>query len=276
MKVAFICVNYNNSFHTINWVNSLLKYTNDDCLVIVDNSSQQEDLYILVDFIKSINLQLVSKIILVESSLNLGYFGGLNLGLSKLNKTEFDYILVGNNDLVFSENFRFELNKLNININIFVVSPNIINLNGYEQNPHVFKKFNFIKRLYYFFSFQNYFIFNFFVFVAYLKGKYIRKDNFLYKQKSHYIYMGYGACYLLTRNYFKYFNELPNSLFLMGEEALLSNQVFSKNGKILYAPTLIIKHIEHASISKLKSKFLFNRMKFAYIYHKENSKFINY
>jgi len=276
MNVAFICVNYNNSFHTINWVNSLLKHTNDDCLVIVDNNSEQEDIKILNDFIKSINFQLVSKIIIIESSLNLGYFGGLNLGLSKLNTSKFDYIIIGNNDLVFSENFRFELNNININDNTFVVSPNIINLNGYEQNPHVLKKFNFFKRVYYFFSFQNYFIFNIFVFVAYLKGKYTRKVIFSFKHKSQFIYMGYGACYLLTRNYFKYFNELPNSLFLMGEEALLSNQVFSKNGKILYVPTLSIKHIEHASISKLNSRILFNRMKFAYNYHKNNSKFINY
>ena len=49
MKVAFICVNYNNSNYTKEYVNSILKFKNDCSLkiIIVDNSSGKDDIDLL-------------------------------------------------------------------------------------------------------------------------------------------------------------------------------------------------------------------------------------
>ena len=66
--------------------------------------------------------------------------------------------------------------------------------------------------------------------------------------------MGFGACYILTENFFKYFNVLDDRVFLWGEEALLAGQVASVGGKILYDPTIIVQHNESGSVAIIPSK----------------------
>jgi GT2 family glycosyltransferase len=273
MKTAFICVNYNNSKVTIEYILNILniKQSFDVKVIIVDNASNEKDVNDLDKFIHDYKN---NDLVLIKSKRNLGYFKGLNLGLNYLNKVEFDYVVIGNNDLIFEHNFINELRLKNIDNNVFVISPNIIRTDGVHQNPHIANKFNFFQRLYRKLYFSNYYIGN----IMYLFYNSIRsflvKEDRLHNDKEQIILMGYGACYILTKYFFANFNELDAPLFLMGEEGVLANQVTGANGITLYCPNLIVNHHDHTSIGKLPSKRLYDLNRIAYLHFITECKYV--
>jgi GT2 family glycosyltransferase len=258
-KIAFICVNYNNSKITINYIINVFKINNLNSLyfkiLIVDNNSFKEDLNILDNYIKNINS---SNIELIKNNKNLGYFSGLNSGLNKLNGLDFDFVVIGNNDLSF--NFDFIENLLNQTYtnDVMVLAPNIIRKDGIHQNPHFVNKFTKLQNTYRALYYSNYYI----SIVCQSLYNVIRYFNNTTDRKEHdreiKIFMGYGACYVLTRNFFKHFTNLDSPVFLMGEEGVLTNQILGVCGSILYTPRLVVYHLDHSSIGKLNNKKLYN------------------
>ena len=268
MKICFICVNYNNSNYTKEYVNSILKFKNDCSLkiIIVDNSSGKDD----IDLLDKISFQEVQ---IIKSNNNVGYFKGLNIGIDSLKKGEYDYVIIGNNDLTFDSNFIDELSNEKFVSSIFVFAPNIIKPDGSHQNPHIVSKFNFIKRLYRRLYYTNYYISVVLQFFMSLKIRLSKSYDREGSNREQLILMGYGACYILTQNFFKNFKSLDAPNFLMGEEGVLANQIFSKNGQTLYKPNLIVYHHDHSSIGKLPSRKLYAFSKESYEYERQNHKF---
>ena len=251
MKVAFICVNYNNSKYTLDYISSLNKSSIHEFeIIVVDNNSSE------IDLVKLLKSKLNFK--LIKSKTNLGYFKGLNLGLDSIeNKDEYDYTVIGNNDLTFENNFLNKLESLELSDDILAIAPNIITLDGVHQNPHVLKRFSKLVKFFHHAYFSNYFI-----------GQLIFKLSDFYKSKkrirdrkgnntSKEIFMGYGACYILTPAFFKHYNCLDAPVFLMGEEAIFSNQIHKAKGKVYYFPELKLTHKDHASIGRMPSKTLY-------------------
>jgi GT2 family glycosyltransferase len=265
MKIAFICVNYNNSKVTIEYILNVLeiKQNFDVKIIIVDNASHETDILELEKFILDLNN---NDVVLIKSIENLGYFKGLNLGINFVDKVEYDYVVIGNNDLNFNVNFINELTNVKFDSSIFVIAPNIIKPDGSHQNPHILIKFTLIKKLYRRLYYSNYYVSVALQLIMNLKAglskSYDREGN----DKESVILMGYGACYILTRNFFNNFNCLDAPNFLMGEEGVLANQVLSRNGQTLYKPDLIVYHHDHTSIGKLPSRSLFEYNRIAY-YH---------
>ena len=83
------------------------------------------------------------------------------------------------------------------------------------------------------------------------------------------IYMGIGALYILTPNFFKYFDKLSEEVFLYGEEAVLAGQVESVNGNIIYEPKLICYHNESSTTSKINSKEKYELIRKSYKIYKK-------
>ncbi|EFR0625373.1 glycosyltransferase, partial [Escherichia coli] len=76
----FICVNYNNSDYTEALIKSVINQEKDSFVIVVDNCSNEQELKKLNDIESKYN----EKVRLIKSDVNLGYFGGLNLGLKGL------------------------------------------------------------------------------------------------------------------------------------------------------------------------------------------------
>ncbi|WP_310556237.1 glycosyltransferase [Flavobacterium sp.] len=273
MKTAFVCVNYNNSKITQDYIVNVLdiKKNYDVKIIVVDNASEENDvngLSVYINCLKNDN------VILLKSNSNLGYFKGLNLGMNYLEKSEFDYFVIGNNDLIFDENFINNLKSKKIKNEVFVIAPNIIRLDGVHQNPHIVTKFSPIQNLYRKIFFSNYYIGIFVQFVYNkLRTKLVKEDR-VNNDKEQEILMGYGACYILTKSFFNIFNELDAPVFLMGEEGILANQVLSGNGVTLYCPDLIVNHHDHSSIGKVPSKTLYKFSQDSFKYYLKNLKHI--
>ena len=121
-KIGVVIVNYNNYNDTIKYINKyLLKQSLIDLkIVIVDNHSPNESFSQLKQEFSG-----NSKIKLILNDKNSGYSGGNNIGISFLEISGFEYILISNNDIEIDDEFLLnklidEYNKL---ANIAFISP---------------------------------------------------------------------------------------------------------------------------------------------------------
>jgi GT2 family glycosyltransferase len=242
-SVYFIAVNFNNSDFTIDYVDSVKDLTSIEDninVIIVDNNSEESDFNKLEAKLKD-----VESVKLIRSESNLGYFGGLNVGIDSIpdvSEENENLLVIGNNDLLFRKDFLIELSKINYDDNTFVLAPNIITIDGYHQNPQLvtkqseFKKF--ILRLY----FLNYCLARILRYAALAINKIKGRNDNMNSDKKMFIRQGNGACFILTNNFFKFYEKLDDSVFLWGEECLLANQLSSVGGKMLYEPSIIVYH----------------------------------
>jgi GT2 family glycosyltransferase len=104
MRIGFTFANYNNSVLSIQAAQSIAAGCGGyHCeVVIVDNASIDREKRILSE-----RNALPAQCRVVWNQENVGYFGGLNIGLAELRKggSRFDAIVIGNNDLVFEPEF---------------------------------------------------------------------------------------------------------------------------------------------------------------------------
>jgi len=269
-NIFFICVNYNNSNYTINYIDNVLSLKSlpkDAKIIVVDNNSEKED-------IKKIKNHISNKpdIKLIQNNKNLGYFGGLNEGLKVIKNKNKDFVIIGNNDIKFESNFIEELLKLDIGEKLMVICPDIITKDGKHQNPHLIKKISKLERIKNEIYFKNYYITMFLRFLnkplKMIFNKNINKNKRNYKNKTK-IRMGIGACYVLTQNFFKNFELLDNEVFMWGEEAVFANQIEKVNVDVFYIPELKVFHEENASVRKIPSKERFELVKKSYKKYKK-------
>lgn len=256
MKFIFIAVNYNGFSHTKNYLNSIreLNSEKNDVVqtIIVDNNSSPQDVKAVRDYIYASNNE-----ILVERSLNDGYFKGLNVGIKKCVKSEYTYIIVGNNDLIFDEDFIINLKKVSLTGDIQVIAPNVVTLDGRRQNPHVLTKVSEQEKIKARIYFSNYYIGQIVRFISTAFKSLLHRKRSIQLQPEYgqmKIKRGIGASYVLTPAFFKSHDQLDDRVFLWGEEALLSNQVESTGGATLYVPTLRVTHCESASVKFIESR----------------------
>jgi len=256
MKIGFVFTNYNNSSYTREAIHSIALNGNwnDCCVVVVDNNSDEKD----VKLLNKIKRDFPS-IHLILNQENLGYFKGLNVGIKYLrsNQEKIDHIIVGNNDLSFPSNF---IDSINRNIDKFqkfaVISPNIVTLDGVHQNPHVINGISKFREIIFDLYFLNYYLAVIIRQIAKFTKKISdRKDEEQF-DIAQTIYQGYGACFILGPLFFRSFDYLWAPTFLMGEELFLSKQLESKNFKIYYEPSIIVKHHCHVTMNKIPGKRL--------------------
>lgn len=270
-KFIFIIVNYNGANVSIDCIKSILSLDNSinyvSQIIVVDNNSDNTDKLILKNYESTFNQK--SKLNLIFTDNNLGYFGALNKGLSSIKNKDKYYIIIGNNDLIFNKNFCSLVNDTEFKSCDFVISPNIITLDNIHQNPISIKRLNYLRRLSYKIYFLNYSISKLVTKFATLiqRNRTIKnKDGCNLKQ---YIHTGFGACYILTPFFWGKNNELLNKVFLNGEEPIFSYQIHSTGGKILYTPEIIVKHINHASVIKKSNRWSFETTKKSYRIYKK-------
>lgn len=272
MKYSFILVNYNGADLTINCVKSLLKQSFLPLvtyIIIVDNNSNADDLEKLSLYCSLVNQ---NNILLLRLKKNMGYFPAINEGLAFLcskENLEHHVVVVGNNDLRFPNEFIEKLDSMHFPNDVMVVSPDIITPFNVHQNPHVVDKISLFRKFMYKLYFSHYIVAscmdNISRMIKFRRRKYSRKGYEL----EQYIKMGFGACYLLMPQFFNKNTRLDDSVFLMGEEALLSHQVYSTGGKMLYTPNLLVYHDDHSTFRKIPSYEVYKITQKSYKHYKK-------
>lgn len=253
IEIAFIFTNFNSSLATITLINSLLgidDFSKCQC-VIVDNNSDAEQISMLKDIAMTENIHVLF------SQTNVGYFQGLNIGLNYLwnSKFEFDFAVIGNNDLIFPDNFIESVFKnRKLFDNYAVISPNIITADGEYQNPHVIQRIGFFRELIYDLYYFNYNIAKLIKKVSSITYFITDRKDESQNKIGQVIYQGHGSCYILGPVYFLSYKELFAPTFLFGEELFLSIQLQKMNLQLYYEPSITVIHQCHTSLDKLPSK----------------------
>jgi GT2 family glycosyltransferase len=256
MKIGFVFTNFNNTKFTIDVIRSIFlnEFVSDSLVVIVDNRSDEKELKLL-EGIKSD----YPDTHLILNKENLGYFKGLNVGINYLrdNFKDICHIIVGNNDLIFPPEFITSIRAKGAIFEKYpVVSPDLITLDGVHQNPHVIKRINKFRELIYDMYNSSYLMARLINSFARMTKQFTdRKDEEQFNIAQT-IWQGYGACYILGPVFFKYFDQLWAPSFLMGEEFFLSKQLEDIKMKVFYDPDIRVYHQEHASVSKISKKIM--------------------
>lgn len=271
MNLGFIFTNYNNSDVTIDAIRSILSIKNAGNLkiIIVDNNSSiLERNKLLNEFDKN------HLVILIFNKKNLGYFNGLNCGIELIKevKYKFDFLIIGNNDLIFPPDFIDKLGEVKDSIIDFpVISPNIISKDGQHQNPHVISKISWLREIMYDIYHYNFFFSRIVIKISRFTKLFTDRKDEDYHNIPQFIYQGYGACYILTPMFIKIFDKLWAPTFLLGEEFFLSKQLSEKKYKIYYEPSVELLHNCHVSTSKVPSRDMWN---YSVISHKIYRKYV--
>jgi GT2 family glycosyltransferase len=114
MTYYFIATNYNNTHHTVNYLNSVFNLPAPKGVkkhvIIVDNDSKEP-----LDAISQTIDGLIKEDFsaqLIKNPENSGYFKGLNMGIDAINRGEKFVAIIGNNDLIFDKDFLTILDSL--------------------------------------------------------------------------------------------------------------------------------------------------------------------
>jgi GT2 family glycosyltransferase len=267
-KFYFITVNYNNHKITIDFIKNVLSLSapvsSEKQIIVVDNASSVDDVKSLDSYCKSLE-----DVVLIKSDSNLGYFKGLNRGLDFIKNKDKAFFIICNNDIIFDSSFLINLNELLFEDEVFIISPNIITKDGKQQNPLVVNEVDKLQKIKARIFFINYYLalflrFSYSLVKPILESK-PRKTNDYPQMK---IKRGIGACYVLTPNFIKFFNRLDDRVFMWGEEALLSHQIETVGGVTLYVPSLLVHHLESATVSAMPTKQRYNITKRSYKIYK--------
>jgi GT2 family glycosyltransferase len=253
MDIGYVCVNYNNSSYTRGAVKSLVVNREHEFhIVVVDNNSDAANVEILQELqAEHANVEIVF------NETNVGYFRGLNVGIARLKerKPEMEFVVVGNNDLLFPADFGNSIAENSAMLRLHpVICPDIVTLDGIHQNPHVIKRISKIREVIYDIYYSNYHVALLIRRLANLTARFTdRKDETEWSVRRQ-IYQGYGACYILGPAFFRNFAQLWAPTFLMGEEFFLSKQLRDLGMSKLYEPSIVVQHRCHAAMDKLPNR----------------------
>jgi GT2 family glycosyltransferase len=258
MRIGFTFTNYNNSKLSIQAAQSIAA-SRGAChceIVIVDNASNDRERPILGE-----QGVLPAHCKVIWNADNVGYFGGLNTGLTELQKegNRFDAIVIGNNDLVFEPEFfsALEAEKEKL-ANYSVVSPDIITLDSVHQNPHVISAVSRFREVIWDLYFLNYAFSRVIGWIARVAGALTARKDFTQHDKEGLIAQGYGACYIITPRFIERYGSLWSPGFVMGEEFYLERQLLVGGERMYYAPKIKVRHHDHATVAQLPSRRLWN------------------
>lgn len=105
MRLTIITINYNGSGDTIRLLESLGYQSDKDFgIIVVDNKSAPEDMQALKNFVEAHNNNFIS-LKLINSTENLGFSGGNNLGISRALSEGAKWVLLLNNDTWVEKTF---------------------------------------------------------------------------------------------------------------------------------------------------------------------------
>lgn len=269
MITTFVLLHYKNHLDTIECISSILKLNFSKSIVVVDNASKDCSIDIVKD-----NFKESKNLFFIENERNLGFAEGNNIGYKfareKLNS---DYIIVGNNDLIFDQaNFIQQINKIYQENKVELIGPDIESLQDHgHQNPMTGTSRKTLKINIELMRYRLLLLLSKYNLYDVLKRK---KNNAigmslpkgLQKNTQRNVVL-HGSIIIFTPSYVQ--NEskaFRPGTFLYMEEDILYLYAQSKGYATLYEPTLHVYHKEDSSTNKAfgnnkkKREFVFKNM----------------
>lgn len=249
MKVIIYCVNYNSYDELKNYLeslnNALVNSSVELSVVVIDNSQKMQD----------IQDKYLFELIHLKLGENLGYFGGAEYGIKNCGKNinDFDYSIISNVDLQVQEDFFIQLSALGVDESIGCVAPCIYSIGeNRNRNPKVLSRYS-LKKLQLLRLLYKYPVLNF-IYTTVFFSKHRKKVE---ESNQEIIYAAHGSFMLFTKKFYDFIENMSYPVFLFGEELYIAENLRSRGLKTIYEPNLVVNDTDHASTSKMKSKFYY-------------------
>lgn len=223
-NVLIVIVNFNGAIDTTQCINSLKKisYKNFD-IIIVDNASNEKDKKLLGSLLND-NIEIS------YSAKNHGYSGGNNIGIKKAIESNYQYVLLLNNDTVVEKDFLTNLiTSIKFKNDIGICAPKI---NYFSDRNLIWSYGGKINKLRGsgFSDFEN------------------KVDNI--NITNRYVDFASGCCLLIKREVFEKVGLLDENYFLYLEDTDFCMRVTNNGFKILVVSDSKIYHKVNATTSK--------------------------
>ena len=233
MSVLVIVVNYNNSEDTISCLESV-KLSSTECdVTLIDNGSSEDEVTSLRN-----GLTDFSNVKLIESEDNLGFSGGVNLGLRDSRTGNYRHILLLNNDAKLEADTVEELIRaLEKNPDLGGVNPTIYD----GRSGDIW--------------FAGGKLYNWAGMVGHSRK--IPKQRFSNQKDSIVLPSGYlnGCCVLFRREVFGDIGELDEDLFMYGDDIDISYRMRDAGWRLGYVPESTAHHWVSASTGQPEIRF---------------------
>lgn len=269
MKLWLITVNFGNTEPTRLLLKDLPNYNSKLITIgIADNNSTLESKSKLENIFNKLSFE--SK--LYPFKKNLFYWPAAKKVIDHLYKKKKEYpdwILICNNDIIFTDkDFFKKLEKINPK-DFPIIGPDITNQHGDHLNPFMVHRLNKLKMF-----FWNLYFISYRLSIVMLNVKKIinlisLSSKQISKEKKKKIYSIHGSAILLSSYFFKSGGWLDDDFDLYGEEISLSEIANKINLPIYYFPSLKIKHNEHSNTKNSDKKYLFLKARESYKYVKK-------
>ncbi len=277
---GFVILNYLNYLDTIELLDSIAvqEWSDSVYIYVVDNGSPNDSVMHLNNAISKSSLQIK----FIESSINLGFAKGENLGIRCARADGCEFIASVNNDVLISnlqDDFLKVFKKIYVaDQSIAIITPTIYDSKWINQNPmaleppKVFRifllKVFFLLRLYWPYYFFRVHVF-FSIISKYVEWRNTKRERVNasnHELNSGYIYAAHGSFQVFTPTYFKYFDGHDEQVFMYCEEYIKAEQLQLEGLKTWYDTNVIVIHKTSRSVemmstsSKEKIKFLLLNM----------------
>lgn len=263
-KLEIITVNYNASEKTEQFLNSLALSGCNSKVIVVDNSTVQDEKKKLQKVLDHTVYK--GEIELITSSHNVGYFGAISSVVGRISD-EAEWCIVCNNDLIFEKSAYTEIcnRTADCSKEILCIAPYVKDeKTNTALNPFLRERPNarliWMLRL----QFSSYVMFVFMNFANLIRKRFAW-IRFLPRQKSTSslgehgipIYAGHGSIFILRRKLLA--DGVDFGYFLYGEEISIAEKVLKFGGLISFEPRIKIVHQSHSSTGSIWSRKTFKR-----------------
>ena len=256
IKVCLVAICYNAYKDALNYLQSINEAFVDQknielTIVLSDNSTTDERPNDILNNDWGFKLEYLK-------NNNIGYFPAFTAAVNKVEKDDFDYIIISNVDLKLGGSFFNELEAINFSDSVGVIAPAIVSLNdGRDLNPKILERPSKKKLLQLKNLFSIPYFFRFYVCIArlkeFIKAKKVVKNNFT---PSEHIYAPHGSFIIFTKSYFSIEGSINYPRFLFGEEVFVAEEAINHKLKVIYENRLKVYDIEHGSTSLKNANFL--------------------
>lgn len=214
-NVFIIILNWNNFPDTDNCIKSLIEQNDSRIrIIVVDNYSDDDSATKLKSKYPDIKL--------IVSKQNLGYAGGMNLGIKFSLENNADYIVVSNNDIIYPQNFLEPMLELfTKNSEIGIVSPKVLYMHDKNKIYCSGGEFSYWRASG----------------VAFNQGK----NADLFDNEIREITMAEGSCFIAKSEVFRKCGLISEKFFMYFEDLEFSDRV-RKFFKIYYTPFSKVYH----------------------------------
>ena len=231
IDISFITINYNSSSFTIKLIESIISQTKDLCfeIIVVDNSSEKEELSSLKSFVKNIN-----NITIIENKLNVGFASGNMLGVN--NASGKYYFFINNDCILLNNTSKILKDFMDYNEDAGLATAKVLDNNGnysssYKQFPHVIKQLfgNSVQRII-------------------SKNKF--PSNKIKLEKNSEVEVISGSCMFFRRDIFCSIGGFDTVFFLYCEEEDICKRVWDFGKKVYFIPKAEVFHEAGGSTEK--------------------------